>query len=272
MNRFDYNPPDTRERVAARRKARAPRRESARPGPRRVVGSWLASGRIFSLLLLIASLGGTLYVFTAPRFSVQDVRVEGVRVVSADEIINLAEAGGQSIWHVDTDQIVERLKTSAYIEQARASVTLPDQLHIAVVERRPEVRWASGGVQYLVDGDGRVLGTEDTIAITNTLVIQDMSMRVLEPNDLVDADALMLGQSLALRLPGELNVQPASIAWNTDSGMFVTMADQRKIIFGTSERLDEKFTVLGALLKDGTPFTYLDLRPQTPFYRNETGD
>ena len=42
--------------------------------PRRAVGSWIASGRIASLLLLIAALGGLLYIATAPRFTVRDDR------------------------------------------------------------------------------------------------------------------------------------------------------------------------------------------------------
>ena len=51
--------------------------------------------------------------------------------------------------------------------------------------------------------------------------------------------------------------------------MFITTADNRTIIFGTSDRLDEKLAVLGTLIGDGTAFTTLDLRPATPFYRND---
>jgi len=49
----------------------------------------------------------------------------------------------------------------------------------------------------------------------------------------------------------------------------VTTGDNRKIIFGTSDNLDGKLAVLDTLLKDGTAFTLLDLRPSTPFYRND---
>jgi len=43
MDRFDYNQPNTRERIAARRKSRAARAGSnVRPGARRAVGSWIA--------------------------------------------------------------------------------------------------------------------------------------------------------------------------------------------------------------------------------------
>jgi cell division protein FtsQ len=270
MDRFDYNQPNTRERIAARRRSRATRAGSAvRPGPRRAVGSWVASGRIASLLLLIAALGGLLYVATAPRFTVREIAVEGAQAMKSSAIAELSGAQGQSIWLVDTHQIAERLKRSAYIEQARASVALPDRLSIAVTERRPEVRWLSGGTLYLLDGDGRVLDTDTTSPVSNTLVIEDRSNRLLQPNDMVDADALKLGRVLSLRLPAELGLRPAHIGWNLDTKIFITTADNRTIIFGRSDNLDDKLSVLGTLLKDGTAFTLLDLRPVTPFYRND---
>ena len=269
MDRFDYNQPNTRERIAARRKSRAARAGSnARPGPRRAVGSWFASGRIASLLLLIAALGGLLYVATAPRFTVRDISVEGAQAMKSSAVADLAGVRGQSIWLVDTRQIVERLKGSAYIEQAQASVALPDQLLISVTERRPDVRWLSGGTLYLLESSGRVLDTDTTGPISSTLVIEDRSNRLLQPNDMVDTDALKLGQLLSLRLPAELGLQPAHIGWNLDTKIFITTADNRTIIFGKSDNLDDKFAVLGTLLKDQTAFTLLDLRPVMPFYRN----
>ena len=270
MDRFEYNQPNTRERIAARRRARATRGGSAvRPGPRRAVGSWIASGRLFSLLSLIAALGGLLYIATAPRFTVQQILVEGAQAMQPDAVAELSGARGRSIWLIDTRQIVDQLETSAYIENASANVTLPDQLTITVNERRPEVRWQSGGTLYLLDASGRVLGADNTAPLTNTLVIEDSSNRPMQPNDMVDSDANQLGRMLSLRLPGELSLQPAHIGWNLDWRIFVTTMDHRNIIFGTSENLDSKLAILNSLLQDGTAFTMLDLRPNTPFYRND---
>jgi cell division protein FtsQ len=270
MDRFDYNQPNTRARIAARRKALAARSGSAViPGPRRAVSSWLATGRVFSLLLFVASLGGLLYIAMSPRFTVKEIQVEGAQALSQQAVARLAGARDQSIWLLDTRQIVERLKTNAYVEEASASVSLPDRLTISVAERRPEVRWQAGGALYLVDASGRVLDADRSVPVTNTLVIEDRSTRLLQPNDHVDPDALRLGRLLAVRLPAELNLRPARIGWDIGAGIFVTTAERRTIIFGRSENLDTKLAILGKLLKDATPFTLLDLRPSTPFYRND---
>ncbi len=38
-------------------------------------------------------------------------------------------------------------------------------------------------------------------------------------------------------------------------------------LHGRSDDLDRKLATLRYLLSDNTPFTYLDLRPTTPYYR-----
>ena len=195
--------------------------------------------------------------------------VEGAQALTQDKVAELADARGQSIWLLDTKQVVDRLQGNAYIERASVSVALPDQLSIVVSERRPEVRWQSGSTRYLLDADGRVLDADETTPMSDTLVIEDRSNRLLKPNDMVDPDALKLSRVLSLRLPAELGLQPARITWDADNKIAVATADSRTIIFGTSDNLDSKLLVLGTLLKDQTPFTQLDLRPSTPFYRND---
>ena len=242
---------------------------SVRPGAKIVAGSWVTSGRLFSLIVLIVSAASLLYIFTSPEYVVQEIQVEGAQVISQVDVIDLASARNQSIWSVDTQRINEQLLTNAYIEDASSYVTLPNRLVITIDERAPEVRWQVGGNIFLVDADGRVLGNDGTAPLTNTLVIQDRSNQELAPNDHVDTKVMELGQSLALRLPAEVNLTPTEISWHPDTGVVVLSPDQKTIIFGQNDRLDEKLIVLNQLLHDGTAFTHIDLRPSTPFYRND---
>jgi cell division protein FtsQ len=270
MDRFKYNQPNTRERLAARRRKLASQRASqASPGPRRALHVWFASGRAFSLMLLIGSLAGLFYVARDPRFTIQQFTIAGAETLDAYEVAEIADVRGDSIWMVDTDKVVERLQANAYVEEAQAYVSLPDQITIVLQERRPDLRWRSGGETYVLDAEGRVLSLADTLPITNTLVIEDYSNMRFEPNDQVNPLALHLGRTLALRLPTEVGITPAKIGWDATNGIVVTTDDNRTIMFGRTDDFDDKFVILRTLIADGTPFTLLDLRPNLPFYRND---
>lgn len=107
----------------------------------------------------------------------QAIEVTGAEAMPQAAVAELSGAQGQSIWLLDPAAVVERLKTSAYIEDARASVALPDRLVLQVRERRPEVRWQSGGTRYLLDASGRVLDRDKILPLSDTLVIEDASDR-----------------------------------------------------------------------------------------------
>jgi cell division protein FtsQ len=269
---MDYNAPNTRQRIAARRLARQGR--SATGGSRvspdihRATLDWLRSGRLPSLLIFLASMSALIYLFAAQRYNVQQVTVEGAGALKADQVI--AESGvlGRPIWFVGTAATEARLRGNPYIESAQVQLALPDRAVIRVIERRPEVRWQAGNVQYLVDGRGQVLAAAQEPAKPDVLVIIDRTTPLLKPGDQIDTDALSLTRALALRLPGELTFTPAQIGWDFGLGVYVRSATGQTIIFGQSSELDRKLAILSTLLKDHTPFTYLDLRTSNPFYQN----
>jgi cell division protein FtsQ len=278
---MEYNPPNTRERINARRQQRrgqphATRMPPARPvpgqqaipGPRRALLAWLGSGRAVGLALCLAACAALAYLLTDPRFSVRQVQVEGNSALDAAAVAELAGVVGRPIWFVDADKAVARLRENAYVASASLELALPDQAIIRLVERQPEVRWQAGGVQYLVDGTGKVLGPAREAAAADVLVITDSSHMQLEPNDQIDIDAVRLAQGLALRLPVELGLTPSQVGWDYGLGVYVRSPQGQTIVFGRSEELQRKLAILEVLLADGTPFTYLDLRPGTPFYQN----
>jgi cell division protein FtsQ len=265
-NDFQYNQPNTRARIAARRN----RHRNAMPGPRRAFGDWLASGRIASLVLFLASLGGLIAIAVSPQFVVRTVQINGIQVLDAADVEDMAGVTGASIWLVQTDEVEARVARNAYVERVRATLLLPDILTINLVERQPDVRWQVGETRYLVDAEGRVLGLDNTAFVTDTLIIEDRSGRTIEPNDRIDPDVLALVRALALRLPNEAGVTPSGISWDMERGVTLTTANGRTIVFGRKERLEEKIEVLRFLtLQEPTEYTWLDLRPATPYYRND---
>lgn len=257
--------------VARQQSKTAPRQESGsqvRPGPKRALGQWLFSGRLFSLLLFVATMGTLVQLFISPDFNIQEVQVEGNTALDKAVVAELSGLKGLPIWFVDGDAVARRLLQNPYIEQAGLREALPNRAVITIVERRAEVRWQLNGIQYLVDSGGKVLDTAQQPPEDHTLVIMDSSPHNLQPNDQVDPDALRLARALALRLPTELQFTPATIGWDFALGVYVKSGGGQTIIFGRTDNLEQKLAVFNHLLKDNTAFTYLDLRPSNPFYQN----
>ncbi len=272
MKRVDYNQPNTRARIEARRQRRRGGQDGSQvqPAPARAVRNWLASGHALSVVLLMAALATTAYCLFSPDFVVRQIDIRGAEILNADQIAEQVQATGDSVWSVNTGAIEAQLLTNPYIQRANAQIALPNQVIIQIVERKPEVRWETGTNRFMVDAQGLVLGVEDTAPLSDTLIIHDLSGQVLEPRQQVDTDALELARNLAMRLPGETGVVPQRLDWNRDTGIVVTTAEQRTIMFGTLEHLENKLNILATLQRDGTVYRMLDLRSAVPYYRTET--
>jgi cell division protein FtsQ len=267
------SPPRAVKRVRAAARERSRRTQNpgsqVRPGLGHTLLAWLANGRLCSLLLFMASLAALLYLFASPRFRVQQIDVQGNSVLQSEAVASLSGLHDASIWFVDYAQVNERLLQNAYVEHTSVQISLPDRAVISVTERRPEVRWEVNGVQYLVDGSGRVLAAAQEPAEPGTLIIVGSAQQALQPMEHVDTNAMELGRALALRLPTELGIDPLMIGWDIGLGVYIRTHGSQTIVFGQTDNLDRKLAVLGYLLENDTQFTYLDLRPENPFFRTD---
>lgn len=270
----------------------------ARPGIRRVLEWSLKTGKLIALLVLAAA-GWLLYdALTSPEYVVRTVSAQGASALSADDVQQLAGVMGRPIWFVDDASVEQRVAQSPYVEQVNARVVLPDRVVVEVKERRPDVRWTHAGTTYAVTWDGLVLdqtveggatqpvsntgGLIGPLTITSTATVSDTQEvekpalaavsivdttpnRELKPGDRVDVDALEVARRVSLRA-GELPTPPERIEWDAGLGVSLIVGGKQAVI-GKNDRLDEKLAILAQLLRDGTQFSYLDLRPTTPFYR-----
>jgi len=268
---MEYNPPDTRKRIAARRRRLSQQSTAAVvPGWRWRLYDGLRSGRIVSGILFVMSCILLFYVLFSDRFRVQTVEVVGAELLSPERIVAAVPLRGLPIWLIDEQQTIAPLLRSPFVERAELTLSLPDRARIVIVERQPAIYWRSNGIDYLVDRQGYVIEPATTPPPADALVIVDTSNLPLEPNMRLDSDAIMLARELAWILPHDIGLEPAQIGWDFGLGVFVRTAQDQMIVFGRSEHLKRKLTILAYLLTDGTAFTYLDLRPVNPFYQNRT--
>ena len=112
---------------------RSERRERAKENSRRYLV------RIFIGIGIIVALIGGWALYNSPAFTIQNVEVEGVEHLTADEMSQLANVPTDTtLLRVDTETIRNRLKQTAWVEDATVTRKFPDTIKITVTEREIE--------------------------------------------------------------------------------------------------------------------------------------
>jgi cell division protein FtsQ len=140
----------------------APGSSEAPPAP--AAGAW---GKVLTALRLglgLALVVGTSvsvaysvrhYALTSPRFSIQEVNLQGGKRVSPDQARD--EAGvvlGSNIFALDTALAERKLLQNPWVSEARVTRDLPRSLRIEIKEREPVALAAFADRLYLVTANG----------------------------------------------------------------------------------------------------------------------
>jgi cell division protein FtsQ len=265
-----------------------------RPGLRRSLHWALHTGKLPALVLVALAGWGVYDALGSPRYRVRVVGAAGIQALTLQDVAALAAVQDQSIWFVEPATVVERITQSPYVERASARLVLPDRLEVTIAERKPDVRWIHAGTTYAVTWNGLIVDdrpqsvAQETITPTDMLsgtdpsalaaksapagastvtIVDTTPNRPLKVGDYVDADALELARRVSLRAPAELPAPITRIEWDSGLGLSLIFGEGRQVVLGRSTDLDRKLATLRHLLADGTQFSYLDLRPTTPYYR-----
>jgi cell division septal protein FtsQ len=111
----------------------------------------------FGLIVTSALVAGYSRVMASDRLKVASVYVKGQRFLSEGEVRELlGPAVGENILKLDLKALQARLMTSPWVAEASVKRTLPDTLHVEIVERVP-LALAEVERLYLMDGDGALI-------------------------------------------------------------------------------------------------------------------
>lgn len=238
-----------------------------RPGMRLRLRAFIVSGRPLSVMLLIIVLYFTITMMWSNTYFVRTIVVEGATTMSTQRVSEIANVIDMPIWQVDDEAIAARLKTNPYVISASVYVQLPDTVRVVLREQQSEIRWKSGEWYLIVDPEGKVLGIDTAVVLSDTLVIHDEQNNSLVAGDMIDSDVLSLARDVYLRLPADAGVAINRISWHDQRGLSVRTASNQLVLIGMRDRLDEKIALLASLQKSNTQFAFADLRPLTPYYR-----
>lgn len=188
--------------------------------------------------VLAVALGLVLY-FT-PIMSVRHIAVSGLAALTEPEVLTAAAVPqGAPLLQVDTDAVAERVATIRRVASARVQRDYPSTLRIIVVERVPVAVKDYPDGPHLFDKDG-----VDFAAAPPPQGLPYLDTDNPGPTDLPTKAALQV----LLSLRPEVASQVARIGAPSVASLTLTLLDGRQVIWGTTDRTEEKALKLGALL------------------------
>lgn len=222
----------------AKRRARGGLGSEPKPVPRGAVRGLKLVLATVALVVVAVALGLILY-FT-PVMSARSVIVTGTGAVSRDQVLDAAKVQlGTPLLQINTDQVADRVAAIRRVASARVQRQYPSALRITIVERVPVVVKDFPDGPHLYDRDGVDFATAPPPPALPYIDVDNPG-----PTDPPTKAAL----EVLTALRPEVAAQVGRIAAPSVASITLTLADGRTVIWGTTDRTEEKAEKLTALL------------------------
>lgn len=226
----------------ARREAKRKVMGSTTPGPKPVARGAIRGLKmmIWTIALALSAVGLGLLLYFTPLMSARNMLVIGTGAVTREEILDAAQvAPGTPLLQINTDQVADRIAAIRRIATARVQREYPSTLRITVVERIPIVVKDFPDGPHLFDRDGVDFATGPPPPALPYLDVDNPG-----PSDPPTKAALQVMTALQPEVAGQIG----RIAAPSVASITLTLADGRIVVWGTTDRTQEKADKLTALL------------------------
>jgi len=224
-------------REAKRRVMGGPPDETKRLGRRTVRGLKVL---MWSALVSVVVVGLGLVLYFTPIMSARNIVVIGLGAVTQDEVTAAAAvAPGTPLLQVDTDAVAERVAAIRRVASARVQREYPSTLRVTVIERLPVVVKDYPDGPHLFDKDGVDFATAPPPGGVPYLDADNPG-----PSDAPTKAALQVMTALRPEVAGQV----ARVAAPSVASITLQLIDGRTVVWGTTDRTEEKALKLGALL------------------------
>jgi cell division protein FtsQ len=240
------------ERRAAQARARAiedARREAKRQAGGRIVSPPKSPARgvvrglkmlLVSVVVAVVGVGLGLVLYFTPAMSARDIVVTGTGTVTREEVLDAARVRpGTPLLQINTNQVAERVAAIRRVASARVQRQYPSALRITIVERVPLVVKDFPDGPHLFDRDGVDFATTPPPPALPYIDVADPG-----PGDPATKAALQVLIALRPEVAGLVG----RIAAPSVASITLTLNDGRVVIWGTTDRTEEKAEKLAALL------------------------
>lgn len=222
----------------AKRRARGNVLPEAKPVGRGVVRGLKMV--LATVVLVVVGVGLGLILYFTPAMSARNIVVTGTGVVTREEVLDAAQVRlGTPLLQVNTNQVADRIAAIRRVASARVQREYPSALRITIVERVPMVVKDFPDGPHLFDRDGVDFATDPPPPSVPYIEVDNPG-----PTDPATLAALKVLSTLRPEVAGQVG----RIAAPSVSSITLTLSDGRVVIWGTTDRAEEKAEKLAALL------------------------
>lgn len=195
---------------------------------------------VWAVLLLVGAVALGLLLYFTPLMSVREVAVDGIQAVPRDDVLNaMGVRKGSPLLQVDTDVVADRVAAIRRVASVRVQREYPSTLRITIVERVPVAVKDFPDGSHLYDRDGVDFATAPPPPGLPYFDVDNPG-----PSDPSTKAALQVLTALQPQVAGQVSrIEARSVASIT-----LTLADGRVVVWGTTDRTQEKADKLTALL------------------------
>ncbi len=195
---------------------------------------------VWGIVLAVVSVGLGLVLYFTPVMSARSIVVIGTGAVSRDEVVDAAKVKlGTPLLQINTDAVADRVAGIRRVATARVQREYPSSLRITIAERIPVVVKDFPDGPHLYDRDGVDFATAPPPPGLASIDVENPG-----PNDPATKAALQV--MTALR--PDVVAQVGRVAAPSVAAITLTLADGRTVVWGTTDRTEEKAEKLSALL------------------------
>ena len=195
---------------------------------------------MWSALVSVVAVALGLVLYFTPVMAARDTVITGLNTLSEGEVEQAAAiVPGTPLLQIDTDSVAERVATIRRVASARVQREYPSTLRITVAERVPVVVKDYPDGPHLFDKDG-----VDFASAPPPPGLPFLDADNPGPSD----DPTKAALQVLLSLRPEVSGQVSRIAAPSVASITLTLVDGREVIWGTTDRTEEKALKLGALL------------------------
>ena len=205
--------------------------------------------RILIFLGLAAIIAGAVALYRSPLLRVQEVQVVGATNISPEQIADLADLEGASMFSAPLGDAEARIVALPMVKGVDARPRWPNKVRIEVIERTPWGHWDLASTSYVIDSEGVVLANVEPAE--GAPVIHDTGDPAqLSPGDRVDADAVALARVLLKSVPEQLALNVVRLEYTPESGLSLVTDAEYRVVVGDSQNVDYKLAVWRTVEED----------------------